>query len=92
MAKLQDTAQRVTDSLRAGNLTEAESHADQLQRQIPLCTSEEDRRAAAAIVLEARTLARVQRAQTIQALQSLVRQTLYAEERGTGVMTFEMEG
>jgi hypothetical protein len=92
MAQLQDIAQGVTDSLRSGNLDEAESRMDELRRQIPLCACEEDRRAAAAIVLEARKLARVHRAQTIQALQSLVRQRLYGAERGTGLPMFQLDG
>jgi hypothetical protein len=92
MAKLQDAAQQVRDSLRCGNLDEADRHMGRLQQQIPWCTSEEDLRVAAAIVFEARTLARVHRAQTIQALQSLVRQTLYTGERWTGAVTFEIDG
>jgi hypothetical protein len=48
-------------------------------------------RAAAATMLEARKLASVHRAHTIQALQSLIRYRHFAPE-GSGNHTFEMEG
>lgn len=90
--KLEEAAQRLTEALRFGDLEQAEHHLAELQRQISLSTSHGERVAAAELVLEARKLARVQRAQTIQALQSLVRQRLYGAEERSAAPTFQLNG
>lgn len=92
MPKLQDTAQQVTDALLTGNLDKAETSMCELQRQIALYAPESERRAAAAIVLEARKFARIHRAQTLQTLQSLGRQKLYATDSAPEVPTFDVDG
>lgn len=92
MTELRRAAQQLMNSLQSGNLDEAEAHLAELQRQIPLCAREEDRRAAAEIVLEARKLARVHRAQTIQTLQLLVRESLYDTEGADTRGTFQLNG
>lgn len=91
MTTLQDAAQLVTESLRLGDLDEAERQMAELRRLMPSCAVPDDMRAAASIMLEARKLATTHRAHTIQALQSLIRYRHFAPE-GSGDHTFEMEG
>jgi hypothetical protein len=91
MTKLRDAAQLVADSLRSGNLEEAETYMSMLQLLIPTSECPMDRIAAVGLILEARKLVTVHRAQTIQALQSLVRYKLYAPENATPPPAFQMQ-
>ncbi|MCU1259626.1 MAG: hypothetical protein JWO80_2511 [Bryobacterales bacterium] len=90
MTTLQEAAQSVTESLRLGDVDEAERQMAELRRLMPSCSVPDDMRAAAATMLEARKLAIVHRAHTMQALQSLIRYRHFAPE-GSGDHSFEME-
>lgn len=92
MTTLQDSARAITDSLRAGDLDRAQTHATDLQRLVASNSAKEDRLAAIPIVLEARKLASMHRAETIQALQALIRGQLYVQDDGSLPPTFQIDG